>query len=206
MWGGLMNAQEPGQPSRLASQETEQARPDRPPRLHSVDQREALATGKVCLNCGQDFGEDVACQFCQQIAGLPNGISLASPARRLGGYLMDGLLFVVTLGIGYLVWWVIALCRAQTPGKQVLGMTVLRLETMEHAGWGLMVLREVVAKGVIGVLSALTLGIVNVGRQTPGAVGQARRHNRRLRRQSPARLTYLPRLSVLWCIDGDTAE
>jgi RDD family len=92
----------------------------------------------------------VACQSCRQMAGLPNGISLASPLRRLGGYLMDGVLFVVTLGVGYLVWWVIALGRAQTPGKQVLGMKVLRLETIEPAGWGLMLLREVVAKGLTG--------------------------------------------------------
>jgi uncharacterized RDD family membrane protein YckC len=92
----------------------------------------------------------VACQSCRQMAGMPNGISLASPLRRLGGYLMDGVLFVVTLGVGYLVWWVIALGRAQTPGKQVLGMKVLRLETIEPAGWGLMLLREVVAKGLTG--------------------------------------------------------
>jgi len=103
----------------------------------------------------------VACQFCQQVAGLPSGITLSSPSKRLGGYLMEALLLLATLGIGYLIWSLIAFAKGQTPGKQVLGMKVLRLRTAQPAGWGLMFVREVIAKWLIGFLSILTLGIAN---------------------------------------------
>jgi uncharacterized RDD family membrane protein YckC len=69
---------------------------------------------------------------------------------------------VVTLGVGYLIWWTMVLDKGQTPGKQVLGMRVLRLDRGGSAGVGLMLLREVVAKGLIGLLSGLTLGIANM--------------------------------------------
>jgi uncharacterized RDD family membrane protein YckC len=157
-----MNAQDPSQPSGPTPVDSQRASPWAPTRLHLAEQPQVETTGYECPNCRRDFGDGVACQSCRQMAGLPNGISLASPARRLGGYLMEWLLFIVTLGVGYLVWWAIALGRAQTPGKQVLGMKVLRLPTIEPAGWGVMLLREVVAKGLIGILSWLTFGILNL--------------------------------------------
>ncbi len=160
-----MDAQEPRRSPWPVSENAERAPVAAPTHLRPVEQQgeeqQGEATPNECASCGRDYGADVACQFCKQVAGLPRGVVLASPARRLGGYLMEGVLFVVTLGIGYLIWWVVVLGRGQTPGKQVLGMRVLRLQSVESAGWGLMFFREVVAKGLIGILSLLTLGITN---------------------------------------------
>lgn len=50
---------------------------------------------------------------------------------------MEALLAVLTLGIGYLIWTVIVMSRGQTPGKQLLGMRVIRLDGTT-ASWGLM--------------------------------------------------------------------
>lgn len=86
---------------------------------------------------------------------------LSSPGRRLGGYLLEGLLAIVTLGIGYIIWMLVVFARGQTPGKQALGMHVVRLGTGRPAGFGTMFVRELIAKPVIGVLSFVTLGIVS---------------------------------------------
>jgi hypothetical protein len=59
-------------------------------RLRPVEPVEAEAASRRCGNCARDFGEGVACQSCQQVAGLPRGVVLASPARRLGGFLLEG--------------------------------------------------------------------------------------------------------------------
>jgi uncharacterized RDD family membrane protein YckC len=150
-----MDARESGRSPLFASQ-------DAPARLRPVEPLDEEAASRECGNCGADFGQGVACQSCQQVAGLPKGVVLASPARRLGGFLLEIVLAVVTLVVGYLVWWAMVLDKGQTPGKQVLGMRVLRLDRGGSAGVGLMLLREVVAKGLIGVLSGLTLGIANL--------------------------------------------
>ena len=67
----------------------------------------------------------------------------ASPLRRLFANILDALLFVLTLIIGYVIWWLIVLGRGQTPGKQLLGIRAV----MRHggnAGWGTTFIREIV--------------------------------------------------------------
>ena len=55
-------------------------------------------------------------------AGLPEGTELASVGRRIGAYFLAIPLWIVTLGIGYIVWGLIAWGNGQTPALQVLGM------------------------------------------------------------------------------------
>src|SRR5206468_6518647 len=47
-------------------------------------------------------------------------VPLASPGKRFGAYLLDLLLIIVTLVIGWLVWLFIDWGKGQTPGKQLL--------------------------------------------------------------------------------------
>lgn len=62
---------------------------------------------------------------------------LAGPGRRFGGYWLDMLLTLLTLGIGWLIWCAIVMSNGQTPAKQMLGMRVIRMDGAT-AGWGLM--------------------------------------------------------------------
>ena len=71
----------------------------------------------------------------------------ASPIRRLMANILDGLLFVLTLVIGYIIWWLIVLGRGQTPGKQLLGIRAVRRDGYP-AGWGRTFVRKIV-KGVV---------------------------------------------------------
>jgi uncharacterized RDD family membrane protein YckC len=121
----------------------------------------SYAPSRPCPSCGREWGGGIACQFCDQVEGLPPGVHLSSPARRFGGYVLEGVLLVVTLGIGWLVWSFVIFGRGQTPAKQLLGMRAVDLRRGENATWGKMFVREIVAKPLVGLVSWVTLGIVN---------------------------------------------
>ena len=77
--------------------------------------------------------------------------------------IIAGVIFLV-LGAGiliaYLIWWLILLGRAQTPGKQIVGIRAVNYAG-EPLGWGMMFVREFLVKGLLfGILYGLTLGIM----------------------------------------------
>lgn len=81
--------------------------------------------------------------------GAPSGPVLANPGRRLGQYLLDGLLAVVTLFIGWFIWSLFIWRHGETPGMQILRMKVVKADTGQPATWGTMALREIVGKFLI---------------------------------------------------------
>lgn len=119
-----------------------------------------MAAVRPCPSCGRERGQGVACQFCDQVEGLPIGIHLSSVGKRLGGNLLDAVLMLVTLYLGWVIWAAIVFSRGQTPAKQLLGMRTIDLRRGTKASWGKMFLREVVAKTVIAFLAAFTLFII----------------------------------------------
>ena len=88
------------------------------------------------------------------------GYRLSSKAKRFGEYWLEALLFIVTLGIGFIIWSLIIWGRGQTPGKQILGMRVVRAGTGETATWGRMALRELVGKYLIYLFLSLIWTLV----------------------------------------------
>ncbi len=87
-------------------------------------------------------------------------VELAGWGIRLVAVILDVILVPLTLFIGYLVWWLIALGRSQTPGKQIVGIQAVR-DNGELVGWVLMFVREFLVKGILfGFLYGLTLGIL----------------------------------------------
>ena len=87
------------------------------------------------------------------------GAPLSSAGKRLGNYLLEAVLAIVTLGIGWLIWSFVVWSKGQTPAKQILGMRCVRTDTGTVATWGTMALRELVAKGLIG---SITFGITTL--------------------------------------------
>ena len=114
-----------------------------------------------CPDCGTD--EDTTGRFstiCDHLKGASAYVKSASFLRRLSAYILDALLVPLTLFIGYLIWWLIVLANGQTPGKQLVGIRVMK-DSGEPSGWGLTFVRQFVVQGlVIGFLSAITGGIV----------------------------------------------
>ncbi|WP_169734252.1 RDD family protein [Hamadaea tsunoensis] len=87
-------------------------------------------------------------------------IALAGPGRRAAGFFLDVLLFVVTLGVGWLIWSIWLWSSARTPGKQILRMRVVDGLTGEPVGWRRMALRQAVyGIGIAGLFGAATVGV-----------------------------------------------
>jgi uncharacterized RDD family membrane protein YckC len=87
---------------------------------------------------------------------LPAEIALAGIGRRLAGYLLDGLLAIVTLFIGWLIWSIVVWGRGQSPGKQLLGMRVLRTDRLVASG-RLNMFGRFLAMWLIGIVAGFTI-------------------------------------------------
>ena len=97
-----------------------------------------------------------AAAAAQATTAVPEGTVLSSLGKRFGGALLTGVLIVVTLGIGYLIWAAIAYGKGQTPAKQILKMYVIDTETGLPATWGKMFVRNVV---IDGLLNSITFSV-----------------------------------------------
>ena len=88
---------------------------------------------------------------------LPEGVQLAPVGRRIGAYFLSIVLVIVTLGIGYIIWGLIAWGKGTSPAFQVLGMRCWKPAENKVAGWGTMALRNIVGGIAQGILSFITV-------------------------------------------------
>jgi uncharacterized RDD family membrane protein YckC len=72
---------------------------------------------------------------------IPQGTEVASVGYRIGAYFLAGLLWFVTLFIGYAIWGLISWANGQTPVQQVLGLRCWNVQQGTTATWGTMFLR-----------------------------------------------------------------
>ncbi|MCR8578643.1 RDD family protein [Streptomyces sp. Isolate_219] len=111
----------------------------------------------VCPVCGGPVEGELTCQFCGQVMVLPHGIHLSTVGLRFGGFLLENLLMICTLYIGWLIWAFLVFPQGQTPAKQLLHMRVIYIPEARAARWWRMFFREFIAKGIIGLLASVTL-------------------------------------------------
>ena len=74
---------------------------------------------------------------------LPQGVRPRSVGRVVAAYALAVLLFIVTLGIGYLAWGVVTWGGGQTPAQKLLGLRCWRPETARVAGRTHMAIRQI---------------------------------------------------------------
>ncbi len=97
-----------------------------------------------------------------------DGMQLATPARRLAGFLAESfiLLFPWIImagdgGVGLLLllavwgWELWCWASSRTIGKHLLGMTVVSSRSGTGVGWGMMFVREIIGKSISGFIFAL---------------------------------------------------
>jgi uncharacterized RDD family membrane protein YckC len=87
---------------------------------------------------------------------------LASLGQRFGGYLLDGVLALVTLGIGWIIWCCFTFSKGQTPAKSIMDMRVVKQDTGVAATWGEMFVRNVVIPIVLGIVGIFLFGIPTI--------------------------------------------
>ncbi|HEX9969233.1 MAG TPA: RDD family protein [Acidimicrobiales bacterium] len=93
----------------------------------------------------------------------PDGRPLSSPGRRLIASLLDVLLGVVTLGIGWFIWSLVVWGRGVTPAKSLMKMETVRADSGANLTWGGMFVREFLVKGIVAsLLSIVTFGIMGI--------------------------------------------
>lgn len=77
--------------------------------------------GVQCPACGNTNDIREFCWSCNAYVGdLTGKIHLASPWQRLLGMLLDRLILVLSLIVGWLIWLVFTSRTAQTPGKRLI--------------------------------------------------------------------------------------
>jgi uncharacterized RDD family membrane protein YckC len=59
------------------------------------------------------------------------GLPFATPLHRFGAAILEAVLAVVTLGIGWFIWWLILIGRGLTPARQILGLRIVNANTMQ---------------------------------------------------------------------------
>ena len=121
--------------------------------------KENTDTATFCASCGGKISGGAAQPPPASAAGAAE---LASIARRLAARVLDTVIIVFTLYIGWLIWSFMVYGRGQSPGKQLVGIYAASVDDPERRlSWGSMFLREFVLKGLLfAFLGAATSGIV----------------------------------------------
>jgi uncharacterized RDD family membrane protein YckC len=88
-------------------------------------------------------------QLKDMVAPGTGGAPLAGYGQRLGSLLLEAVLIVSTLFVGWLVWAFITFSYGQTPAKSILGLRVIKARTGIAADWGTMLLRTVVVSALV---------------------------------------------------------
>lgn len=88
---------------------------------------------------------------------------LASVQARLGSFLLDIGLAIVTLFVGWVIWNLFTWKTGQTPAKRILKQVVVDAKTGDVFSWSRMALREFAVKGAAGnIASGATSGVTFV--------------------------------------------
>ena len=91
---------------------------------------------------------------------LPAGVAVASKGQRFGALLLDALLSIVTCGIGWIIWQLVILPKATSPGKSLLKMKAVYADSGRPLSTGDTAMRELLWKLVIGNITGGISSIV----------------------------------------------
>ena len=87
---------------------------------------------------------------------LGGGVVPCGNGVRLWATVLDGLLFIVTCGIGWLIWDIVLWQQSTSPAKKMLNLKIVDINTGAPASMQQMLLREVLGKII---LSTVTSGV-----------------------------------------------
>ena len=83
-----------------------------------------------------------------------SGVVPCGNGVRLWATVLDGLLFIVTCGIGWLIWSIVLWQQSTSPAKKMLNLKIVDINTGAPASMQQMLLREVLGKIVLSTVSS----------------------------------------------------
>ena len=83
-----------------------------------------------------------------------SGVVACGNGVRLWATVLDGLLFIVTCGIGWLIWSIVLWQQSTSPAKKMLNLKIVDINTGAPASMQQMLLREVLGKIVLSTVSS----------------------------------------------------
>jgi uncharacterized RDD family membrane protein YckC len=108
------------------------------------------AAARECSRCHRPLGDGLFCPYCGTFVLDPEGtVVMASRGSRLGAYIVNAILLILTLGIGWIIWWFIVAPRGQNPGKAVVGLRVIKTNGTAVGAGGMFF------RGLLGVVCSL---------------------------------------------------
>jgi hypothetical protein len=91
------------------------------------------------------------------------GLPFATPLHRFGAAVLESVLAIITLGIGWFIWWLILLGKGLTPARQILGLRIVDAKTMQPVANGQVFLRGFVVYFLAFSALATVLSLVLFG-------------------------------------------
>jgi len=89
----------------------------------------ATPPGRECPRCQRPAYEGLFCPFDGTFLLDQEGtVVMATRLSRLGASIVNAILMVVTLFIGWVIWWFIVAPKGQNPGKAVVGLRVIKMD------------------------------------------------------------------------------
>lgn len=74
---------------------------------------------------------------------------LATPQSRLIAFLIDGLIFGCSFGVGWLIWFLILTDKSTTPGHHLMGQVIVDSATGKYFSKRKLIFREIILKGIV---------------------------------------------------------
>ncbi len=91
---------------------------------------------RPCPSCGRGWGNGRSCQFCRQLEGLPSGIHISSPGKRLGAFLIEWFAVIVIEAVSLIVTFSsLGLALSDNGGVQSLSIPLLLVPLALSLGW-----------------------------------------------------------------------
>lgn len=108
-------------------------------------------TGQTCRRCTTSGQIGLFCENCRLFLADETGtVERVTFTRRFfGDSLLEGVLVLLTLVIGWFIWFAFAASDAQSPAKKILNVYVIDTKTGKAVTAGSMWLRDVVLKFIV---------------------------------------------------------
>lgn len=121
----------------------------------------AGSVGITCPHCNARTQQALFCQVCGVFMGDQTGTlqRVTYNRRFFGDWLLEGVLVLVTLVVGWLIWLAFTAQTSQTPAKRMLGVYVLDSVTGAPASSGKIWVREVLVKWLLVSVANAVIGV-----------------------------------------------